>query len=247
MEWTGEQRLDGGLVERTFRVERGAGVVPGVLWAPDGDAPMPLVLFGHGGGGSKTGPSVLAARDAYAARGVATAAIDGPAHGDRGPVVDSSQPEYRAMWQLAGVVDSMVGDWQATLDALLASGQFAADAVGYHGVSMGTMFGLPFVAAEPRIRAAVLGLCGFSGPSIERSGVGPRLEADTPSVACPVLFHFQWDDERFNRDGSLAMFDALGTTDKRLQSTPGMHADTTPEAHATMVAFLAGRLLANER
>ncbi|MEX2446343.1 MAG: alpha/beta hydrolase [Dehalococcoidia bacterium] len=246
MEWGESREIEGGIVERRFRLARASGDVPGVLWtrgAVGTDAP--LVLLGHGGGGSKTGPSQLDARDAYTGGlGMATAAIDGPAHGDRGPVTDSTQPEYRAMWQRPGVVDTMVEDWQATLDALLATGEFDAGAVGYHGLSMGTMFGMPLVAAEPRIAAAVLGLCGTAGSSIDRSGIGGRLAADAPRVRCPVLFHFQWDDERFTREGSLAMFDLLGTPDKRLQSSPGQHIDTPPEAHAALVSFLGGRLRA---
>lgn len=243
MRWMGDQRIEGGLRERRFDADHGAGSVTGVLWT-SADAPgrTPLVLFGHGGGGDKLGPSVLAARDAYAARGIAVAAIDGPLHGERGPVTDSTQPEYAAMWQRPNVVDGMVADWRASLEGLLAMGEFEAGAVGYHGLSMGTMFGLPFVVAEPRIAAASLGLCGTSGPSIDRSGIGPRLAADAAKLRVPVLFHFQWDDERFSRVGSFEMFDRFPTTDKRLQSTPGMHADTTPEAKAAHVRFLAERL-----
>ncbi len=55
----------------------------------------------------------------------------------------------------------MVADWRATLDALAALPEVDTARVAYGGVSMGTMFGLPFVAAEPRIRAAVFGLCGL--------------------------------------------------------------------------------------
>ena len=34
------------------------------------------------------------------------------------------------------------------------------------------------------------------------------------------------------------MFDLFPTADKRLQSTPGMHVDTTPEAQAAIAACL---------
>ena len=243
MRWMSEQRIDGGLVEQRFDADRGEGPVTGVVWTrADASNRTPLVLIGHGGGGNKLGPGNLALRDAYATYGVATAAIDGPTHGDRGPVTDSSQPEYAAMWKREGVVDGMVEDWKASLDGILATGEFEAGAVGYHGLSMGTMFGLPFVVAEPRIAAASLGLCGTSGSSIDRSGIGLRLTADAAKLRVPVLFHFQWNDERFTRAGSLEMFDLFPTTDKRLQSTPGMHVDTTPEAQAALVRFLAERL-----
>ncbi|MSQ30556.1 MAG: alpha/beta hydrolase [Dehalococcoidia bacterium] len=248
MQWTSDTPIEGGLRERRFDADHGAGSVTGVLWTRAGaTGRTPLVLVGHGGGSNKLGPNVIEARDAYAAHGVAVAAIDGPLHGDRGPVTDSTQPEYAAMWKRpsfgdGAIVDGMVADWRASLDGLLATGEFLDGAVGYHGLSMGTMFGLPFVVAEPRVVAASLGLCGTGGSSIDRSGIGPRLTADAAKLRVPVLFHFQWDDERFSRAGSLEMFDRFPTNDKRLQSTPGMHADTSPEAKAALVRFLAERL-----
>jgi hypothetical protein len=48
------------------------------------------------------------------------AAIDGPVHGERGPVTDASDPAYRQMWQRPEVVQDMIDDWTATLDALSA-------------------------------------------------------------------------------------------------------------------------------
>ncbi len=245
MRWMSEQRIDGGLIERRFDADHGDGPVTGVLWTrADAPAGGPLVLVGHGGGGHKLGPGVVSTRDALAARGIATAAIDGPTHGERGPVTDSTQPEYAAMWKRPDVVDGMVADWRATLDGILALGAFDAGAVGYHGLSMGTMFGLPFVVAEPRIAVAALGLCGTSGSSIDRSGIGERLAADAANLRIPLLFHFQWNDERFTRAGSLEMFDLFPSPDKRLQSTPGLHGGVTPEAHAALVHFLAERLTA---
>ena len=224
MRWISEERTAGGLRERRFDADHGEGPVPGVLWtAADASPRSPVVLIGHGGGGHKMAPGNLALRDAYATYGIATAAIDGPAHGDRGPVTDSAQPEYAAMWQRPGANDRMIADWKATLDGLLATGEFADDAIGYHGLSMGTMFGLPYVASEPRIAAAVLGKCGVRGTSIDRSGIAGRLAADAPKVVCPVLYHVQWDDERFERESAFGLYGLIGAADKRLQSIPGLH------------------------
>lgn len=52
------------------------------------------------------------------------------------------------------VTDSMVEDWKATLNALLKLQklpEIGTGWVGDWGLSMGTLFGLPLVAAEPRI------------------------------------------------------------------------------------------------
>lgn len=242
--WGALVHLDGGIDERALTLDRGSGPVPGLLWTPAGaSAPAPLVLAGHGGSGSKSAPNILALRDYLTGeRGIATLAIDGPVHGHRGPVTDTSHPAYTEMWRNPSAVDEMVADWRGTLDAALALGEFDANAVGYYGLSMGTMFGLPFVAAEPRIAVAVLGLCGLRGSSIDRSGIAGRLAADAPRVTCPLMFHVQWDDERFERESALELYGMLSSGDKRLQSTPGLHGDTTVEATATLRSFLATRV-----
>lgn len=242
--WGARTDIGTTIQERTVTVDRGANPITGLLWTPTRPAgAVPLVLIGHGGGGSKSAVSVLAVRDHLTGeRGIATLAIDGPAHGDRGPITDTSQPEYAAMWRGDRPVDGMVADWKATLDAALALGEFDGNAIGYYGLSMGTMFGLPFVAVEPRIAVAVLGLCGLRGTSIDRSGIGGRLAEDAPRVTCPLMFHVQWDDERFERESAFALYGLLTASDKRLQSTPGLHADTPEEAKETLRSFIAARL-----
>ena len=101
---------------------------------------------------------------------------------------------------------------------------------------MGTMFGLPFVAAEPRIAVATLGLMG--------TGVfgDGRLERDARDVVCPVLFLQQWDDELIPHENAAALFGEIASTDKRLHAHPGAHASVPPEEFAATEAFLAERL-----
>ncbi len=107
---------------------------------------------------------------------------------------------------------------------------------------MGTMLGLPFVAAEPRVKAAVLGLCGFEGRSAIRGRFGDRHRADAPNVTCPVLFMVQWDDERFDRNGAFELFGMLGSADKRMHTHMGLHAEMPPEGTDATREFLAARL-----
>ena len=107
---------------------------------------------------------------------------------------------------------------------------------------MGTVLGLPFVASEPRISATVLGACGFTGSSAGRGRFAERHRADAPRVTCPVLFMIQWDDEIFDRDGALELFDTIGSPDKRLHVHPGKHGDFPQEAADATREFLAARL-----
>jgi dienelactone hydrolase len=174
--------------------------------------------------------------------GWCAAAIDGPVHGERGPVTDASDPAYRQMWQRPEIVQDMIDDWKATLDALSALGEVDSARVGYWGVSMGTMFGLPYVASDERVRAAVLGKAGMSGSSVRRSGIDTYFKTFAPKITVPVLFVMQWDDERFDRQGQLDLFDQLGARDKRLHAYPGQHADDGPEAFEVEAAFLKRHL-----
>lgn len=244
LNWTELATHDEGVCSRGFAIERGGQSIPGVLWQPAAlSSPQPLILMGHGGSGHKRNSRMIMLGKLFAtAYGWSAAAIDGPVHGARGPVTEAGHPAYRQMWQRPDVVDSMIADWRATLDALAALDTVASNRVGYWGVSMGTMFGLPFVASDERVRVAVLGKAGMSGSSVERSGIDKHFKRYAAQVKVPVLFTMQWDDERFERAGQLALFDLLGANDKRLHAYPGQHVDNGPEAFAVQAQFLKGYL-----
>ena len=137
----------------------------------------------------------------------------------------------------------MVADWRATLDALAALDEIDGERVGYGGVSMGTMFGLPFIVADGRIRCAVLGLCGVRSSARTEDSLFARLVRDAPRLTCPTLFLMQWDDELFVREGVLALFDLLGAADKRLYANPGGHAETPEHVRDVGLDFIAEQLL----
>jgi dienelactone hydrolase len=171
--------------------------------------------------------------------GFAAAAIDGPVHGGRRDDAAEGlgvRAQFRAAWERPETIDEMVADWKATLDALRALPALGELPVGYWGLSMGTILGLPFVAAEPRIEAAVLGLCGIVPPSEERLG------RDAEQIRCPVLFVQQWDDELFPRARVHALFDRLATREKTLHANPGLHGEVPAREFAASVQFLASRL-----
>ena len=227
----------------TREVTVGARRVPVALWMPAARlGRRPLVLIGHGGSQHKTHDGVveLAAR-LVTDHGFAAASIDGPIHGARRPQPLSGPPmqaEFLALWKRDGRIDDVVADWRAVIDALVAFDEVDASALGWYGVSMGTAYGLPLLAIEDRIRAAVLGMWGVDFVNSERLGVAAR------AVRCPVLFQQKWDDQLFTREGQLRLFECLGATQKWLKVYPGAHVPVAGEQADDAVRFLATRLVA---
>ena len=236
LEWIDEGFNEGGVAERQFVIKDGKNPVPGIMWTPElVENPIPLVLFGHGGSGHKRNDrSLMLGRRFAAVFQFAVVAIDGPAHGDRADPRSGSDPmEVLADIGVDNAIDGMVEDWCNTLDQVTATDFINADQVAYVGFSMGTRFGLPFVAAAgDGLRCAVLGKNALEPIDKSRMANSPghRFQKDAPKIRVPVLFHMQWDDELFSRESQCELFDLIGSEDKRLISYPGPHGRATPEA-----------------
>ncbi len=216
--------------------------VPAVLWTPLGaTGPRPLVLVGHGGSGHKLSDLVLdVAQPLLEQHRIAVAAIDGPVHGERRAVFDSGigvRQDFRDLWSSGESVDPMIADWRAVLDHILEHPGIDAKSIAWYGISMGTAYGLPLVAADARIRAAVLGMWGTSREPSE------RLMRDAAKIRVPVLFQRQSEDPIFPAEGQEELFTLLGSPSKRLTVHPGAHADPSGAQLEELTAFLAGELL----
>ncbi|BFV59969.1 hypothetical protein KCMC57_up50730 [Kitasatospora sp. CMC57] len=222
MQFTSEQRLDSGILEREFTLCE----IPGVLWTPV-TTPAPLILIGHNGGLHKREPRLVARARYCAEQGYAVAAIDAPGHGDRpsSAVDEQARADLRRAMQagepvdeifesfVVPLVDQAVPEWQATLDALLALPEIGGP-VGYSGM---TAIGIRLAVVEPRIAAAGL----FAGGYVPRA---QREEAR--QVRIPLLFLLQWDDQGNPRQRALDLFDAFGSKEKTLHANVGGHAGT---------------------
>jgi dienelactone hydrolase len=108
----------------------------------------------------------------------------------------------------ARVAEQTVPEWRAVVDAVQALDHVGAGPVGYWGVSLGCGLGVPFVAAEPRVRAAVLGL-----------GSGLANAGDAARITVPIEFLVLWDDERVPREQSLALYERR-SRQRRSRCTP---------------------------
>ena len=228
-------------------VQGAAEAVPALVWLPTGvSGPRPVVLIGHGAGGHKAAPIVERTASRLARLGCAALSIDCPYHGDRTPPdeVGLSAAERRDRLGLdawrernALAVGQAVADWRAALDAAQLLDEVGPGPAGYFGLSLGCRFGLPLVAAEDRISAAVLGLYGHS------SDPGSAMAAEAARrITIPVLFLLQWDDELYDRTGGLVLFELLASARKRLHANPGRHLDVPPAEMEYATAFLCEHL-----
>jgi len=233
----------GGVCEQLFIL----GELPGVLWTPEGAVGQrPLILMGHGGLEHKKSPGIVArARRFVTECGFAAAAVDVPGRGDRpedkeyARIAAENQARADAGAEVAPLIADFqalvarqtVPEWRAALDAIQELDHVGAGPVGYWGVSLGCGLGVPFIAAEPRVRAAVLGL-GWGAASAEAAA----------RITIPVEFLVQWDDERVPRAQSLALFDAFASACKTLHANPGQHGEIPSFELDSTVRFFARHL-----
>ncbi|CAM5579225.1 Alpha/beta hydrolase OS=Streptomyces antimycoticus OX=68175 GN=SSPO_081410 PE=4 SV=1 [Streptomyces antimycoticus] len=147
MQFTSEQRLDDGVLEREFTL----GDIPGILWTPASastSTPVPLILLGPAPLGlRKMYPRLVARAQHSAAEGFATATIELPGSGDRPrwPAAEQARADLRRAVEagetvsdeivdafILPLVEKAVPEWQAALDALLSLPEIGGP-VGYSG------------------------------------------------------------------------------------------------------------------
>ncbi len=223
MQFTSEQRLGGGVLEREFTL----GDIPGILWTPgSASAPAPLILLGHPGGLRKMYPRLVARARNAAAEGFASATIELPGSGDRPRSAAAEEARadlHRALAAGEPVSDEIAGrlilplaekavpEWRAALDALLALPGIGGP-VGYAGGVIA--IGIRLAVTEPRISAALL----FAGSFVPRTMV-----EEARQVTIPLHVLLQWDDEGNDRQLALELFDAFGSKEKTLHANMGGH------------------------
>lgn len=244
MQFTSEQRLDDGLLEREFTL----GEVPGVLWTPESAsaaAPVPLILMGHPGGLDRMRPRLVGRARRSAADGFAAAAIELPGSGERprSAAAEQARADLQRAVKAGGpvddeivdrlvlpLVDKAVPEWQAALDALLALPEIGGP-VGFSGGV--TAIGVRLAVVEPRIAAAVL----FAGSFVPRV-----LFEEARQVTIPLHVLLQWDDEGNDRQAALDLFDAFGSKEKSLHANMGGHTGVPQFAGDAAAAFFTWHL-----
>ncbi|MBB6123016.1 alpha/beta hydrolase family protein [Sphingobium subterraneum] len=225
-----------------FTIHQDGRVVPATFWNAWGgaDGPAPVVLLQHGGPFHKRHErSDALAQTVVESTGAAVLLIDGPIHGHRRSDelgIMEMLAEFENHWRTNPGIDGMVTDWQIALDAVIGEGWADPDRVAWFGTSMGTAYGIPLCAVEPRIRAAAIGMWGTDW------GQEDSLLGSARAMQTPALFQIKAEDEIFSTAGQRALFEALGSPNKCLHTFPGGHSLTAPGQMDELMAFLVDAL-----
>ncbi|KUO22170.1 hypothetical protein [Streptomyces dysideae] len=241
LQFTSEQHLDDGVLEREFTL----GEIPGILWTP-ASAPAPLILLGHPPLGLlKMYPRLVARARHAAADGFAAATIELPGSGERPRwaaaeharadlrrAIEAGEPVSDEIIDalILPLVDKAVPEWQAALDALLSLPEIGGP-VGYSGGVIS--IGVRLVVVEPRIVAAGF----FAGSFVPRA-----MFEEARQVTIPLHVLLQWDDEGNDRQAALDLFDAFGSKEKTLHANMGGHTGVPQFAGDTAAQFFTRHL-----
>lgn len=252
--------LDARVVERPagegvrhvqFRVASIRGEqVPGNLWLPPGDGPFPAVILQHGAGGSKDEQYITSPALRWARQGMATVAIDAHLHGERRVSDEAAQEAWRLPWTGLTHATQMAVDLMRTVDFLVTRKEIDRGRIGYVGFSMGTIRGVPFVALDRRVTAAVFCIGGAAFPP--PSGVDMEAWNTVSALIDPVYFAGRIAprpvlmingerDDVVPPERARPLFDALGDP-KEIVWYDGGHTDLTGALFGTIWEFLRTHL-----
>ena len=150
--------------------------VTGAIWLPkDSCESNRVVLCGHGASGDRYQvPIPYLVKHLVDQHNIVVLSVDGPVHGLRKVEPGGREAFFQEM-QRPTFIDDMVSDWLIATEDILKEKNITIETLGYFGLSMGTMFGVPLLASQLEFNASVIGLCGSSGAA---SMIGERLLKD---------------------------------------------------------------------
>ncbi len=208
---------------REFRVQRvGMRDITGALWLPKAGAGKTLICCGHGASGDRYQAPISHLAERFVSAGLAVLSLDGPVHGLR-QVGDGGRGAFFPEYQRDNSLIDMTNEWACVVE--LVKAETGISNLAYFGLSMGSLFGIPFIASRADVRVAAIGLMGVEADFPH----GETLLADAARIECPILFLMQLEDELFSRQGCLDVFDAFASKDKRLHANPGLHPEVPEE------------------
>jgi len=223
-------------VTREFRIQRAdSRDITGALWLPQSSVEgKTLICCGHGASGDRYQAPISHLAERFVDAGFPVLSLDGPVHGLR-KVGDGGRKAFFPEYQRDNSLVDMTNEWAFAVEQIKAA--TGAGNLAYFGLSMGSLFGIPFIASRTDVTVAAIGLMGVQ-PDFPH---GETLLENAAQIKCPILFLMQLEDELFNRQGCLDVFDAFASKDKRLHANPGLH----PEVPAEEIDFTFEFMLAH--
>jgi dienelactone hydrolase len=226
----------GGVIEVRFALSPCSEPAPALLLLPESDGPWPLAVIQHPATSTKDDYFVRDVGMNWARRGWACLGLDAPYHGER-QVYDPMRV-LRQGDQFRALSAQFATELSATVDAVAANCPVDLGRLGFAGYSMGSMLGIPAVAADGRYRAAVFCLIGEGGL------LGAAADAASPvqhlaTVAVRIVAKQR--DEYFSRPATEALYDAL-PGEKDLVWLPGGHFEIGPDVIAAAESWLQEKL-----
>jgi dienelactone hydrolase len=231
-----QQRTNDALSEVQFSLDVEGELVPGLAFVPEATEPMPLVVIQHPATSSKDDYFVRDVAAQWAHRGWICCGFDAPLHGDR--ATHDPMSMLRDPARFAAASRQFSHELSVAIDALAESYPVDRTRLGYVGYSMGSMLGIPAVAADGRFKAAAFCLVG------EGSMLGSASDPASPvrglgGVAVRIVAKQR--DEFFSKEATEALYDAL-PGEKDLKWLPGGHFEIGPDVIKMAGDWLVAKL-----
>ena len=187
--------------ERQFTVDPGGSSIPCTLYEPEN--PIGLVLFGHGLSVDRFDQTVVEPVKLLVEKfNFAVLVPELPLHGERANSV-RDWDDFIVVWQNYWAGEGrkqILREW----NQIYAFAKETDLPILFFGLSLGTQYGIMFLAQQTEIKAAVLGLFGSEPPP--RSIV---MNHCAPLVRTPVYFIQKIDDEIHPEGNALHLFKSL--------------------------------------
>jgi dienelactone hydrolase len=233
-----QERAAGEIREVRFRFVHGGETVPGLWYLPDDDGPFPVVVIQHPATSSKDDYFVRDVGQLWARKGWAAGGLDAPYHGER--ATHDPMGMLRDPSRFANASAQFSGELSAALDTLAARYPLDLGRLGYVGYSMGSLLGIPAVAADGRYTCAAFCLVG------EGSMLGSATDPRSPvqrlgGVAVRIVA--KMEDEFFPRQSAQGLFDAL-PGEKDITWLPGGHFEIGPDVIKAAEQWVAAHFAA---
>lgn len=217
--------------EQEVSVQCGNTIVPCSRY--EATEPVGVVLFGHGLGVDRRDETVRLPAELLNDFGFTVIVPELPLHGERSEG-DSEWEDITSSWQEFWAGDgrnSLLAEWQQVLAYVQRSIRLP---VFYFGLSLGTQYGVLFLSQTKGLNAAVLGLFGSEPPPKSRV-----MNLLAPTVTVPVYFIQKLDDEIHPAENTSRLYNSLGTSEKVLDATPGLHGEVSRHSIEGACRFLS--------